>query len=254
MREFAFTIEYEEGADPLMDAFIEYPETHARAMNCHVSADSMWRVDRFAGPEAALERIEDVFESGDHCTECLGSRDCHTNWEHELIADHPSRRTIYTYRPCAGDCYSIPQFACMFLGDGFLCDAERRANQYHWRFLMREGGDPNGLYETLKGELRDGLSMSFQQIQDSSHWADEAVSLAELPYEQREAIEMAVQMGYYQTPRDASMNDIADALSVPHSTLQYRLQAAESWIIGCFVSKSLSTDGRWSLECQKLPQ
>lgn len=254
MREFAITIEYEMGTDPLMDVFIDFPETHARTMNCHVSADSMWRVDRIAGPKTALNRIDEVYDSTEHCNECLGSRHCHTDWEYELIASHPSRRTYYTYRPTAGDCCSIPQFACMFLDEGFLCAAERRSHQYHWRFLTRDSGDVSGLYEALQEELRDGIGVSFQQIQQPSHWADEAVSLAELPYEQREAIETAVRMGYYKTPRDASVADIADALSVPRSTLQYRLQEAESWIIGCFVSKSLSADGRWSLQCDKLPQ
>ncbi|MFD1568544.1 helix-turn-helix domain-containing protein [Halolamina litorea] len=253
MREFAITIEYEEGVDPLMDVFIDHPEMHSRTTNCHVSGDSMWRVDRIAGPETALERIEDVYLSTQHCNECVGSRHCHTDWEHELIESHHSRRTFYTYRPTIGDCCSIPQLACIFLREGFVCAVERRSNQYHWRFLMREGGDPSGLYEAIQDELRDGLSVSFQQIQQPTHWADEGVSLAELPNEQREAVETAVRMGYYKTPRDASMADIADELSIPHSTLQYRLQEAESWIIGCFVSKSMSADGNWSLQCDKLP-
>lgn len=240
MREFVVTIEYDEGVDPLMDAFIDHPEAHARTMNCHVSANSMWRVDRIAGPEAALDQIDELYTAPEHCNECIGSRHCHTDWEHEVLARHPSRRTIYTYRPSAGDCCSIPQFACMYLGEGFLCAAERRTDRYEWRFLMREDGDAGGLYEALREEIRDGLTISFQQIQEPSHWADEAVSLAELPYEQREAVETAVEMGYYETPRGASTAEIAEALSVPRSTLQYRLQQAESWIIGCFVSKSLS--------------
>ncbi|WP_439027952.1 helix-turn-helix domain-containing protein [Haloarchaeobius sp. DT45] len=250
MREFAFTIEYDEGADPLMDVFIEHPEAHARTINCHVSPNSMWRIDRIAGPEDALERIDDLYTAPEHCNECIGSRHCHTDWEHEFLERAPSRRTIYTFRPSPGDCYSIPQLACMYLGEGYLCAAERRQNRYEWRILMRDDGDAMGLHEALSEELRDGLSLSFRQIGGPSYWAEEAITLAELPYEQREAIETAVRMGYYQTPRGTSMAEVAEELEIPRSTLQYRLQQAESWIIGCFVSRAVSDIGE---QCSREP-
>lgn len=243
MREFAFTIEYEKGADPLMDVFIDNPDLHARTMNTHVSANSMWRIDRIAGPERALERLDEIYTAPEHCNECIGSRHCHTNWEHEFLETSPSRRTVYTYRPSPGDCYSIPQLACMYLGEGYICAAERRGNRYEWRILMRDDGDAKGLHDALSEELRDGLSLTFRQIGGPSLWAEEAVSLAELPYEQREAIEAAVRMGYYQTPRGTSMAEVAEILDVPRSTLQYRLQQAESWIIRGFVSHSLADIG-----------
>jgi hypothetical protein len=243
MREFAFTIEYERGADPLMDVFIDNPDLHARTMNTHVSPTSMWRIDRIAGPETALEELDEIYTAPEHCNECIGSRHCHTDWEHEILESSPSRRTVYTYRPSPGDCYSIPQLACMYLGEGYIPTAERRENRYEWRILMRDDGDAGGLHDALSEELRDGLSLSFRQIGGPSYWAEEAVSLAELPYEQREAIETAVRMGYYQTPRGTSMSEVADALGVPRSTLQYRLQQAESWIIGNFVSQSVADIG-----------
>ncbi|SEV98435.1 helix-turn-helix domain-containing protein [Natrinema salifodinae] len=243
MREFAFTIEYDKGADPLMDVFIEYPDAHARTISCHMSPNGVWRVDRIAGPEEALERIDEIYTAPEHCNECIGSRHCHTNWEHEILESNPSRRTIYTYRPSASDCHSVLHLACIYLGEGIVPAAERRGNRYEWRILMRDDADASGLHEALNEELRDGLRVNFRQIGGPSYWAEEAISLAELPHEQREAIEAAVRSGYYETPRNASMADIAEVLDIPRSTLQYRLQRAESWIIGCFVSRSIADIG-----------
>ena len=57
MREFAFDIVYETGADPVMDVFIEYPTLVGEALHGCVTEDSFWRVERLTGPTAALTRV-----------------------------------------------------------------------------------------------------------------------------------------------------------------------------------------------------
>ena len=52
MREFAFTITYERGADHLMDVFIDHPGLYARTVSCHATEDTMWRLDEVTGPVA----------------------------------------------------------------------------------------------------------------------------------------------------------------------------------------------------------
>jgi predicted DNA binding protein len=61
------------------------------------------------------------------------------------------------------------------------------------------------------------------------------VTVADLPHEQREALRTAVGMGYYETPKATTVADVAEALDVPRSTLQYRLQRAEAWLARQFV-------------------
>ena len=51
-----------------------------------------------------------------------------------------------------------------------------------------------------------------------------------LPYEQREALETAVAAGYYETPRDVHLSDLAAEADIPESTLRYRLRRAEAWL------------------------
>jgi hypothetical protein len=237
MREFVFTIEYETGADPTMDVFIEHPAAHARTITCQVSEHGMWRLERLAGPEAALERLDEHYTNPYHC-ECLGEQHCHTEWHGEVLDAEAGRRTVYCYRPEPGDCHSVPRLATDCLGDGALFGAERRERLYEWRLLLPDDDGVRETYERLAAELRGGLSLTFRQLGDPGYWTEEAVTVAELPPEQRAALEAAVERGYYRTPREITLPDLADATGVPRSTLQYRLQRAEEWILTRFVSQS----------------
>jgi len=72
------------------------------------------------------------------------------------------------------------------------------------------------------------LAVAFAKIADPTYWTEKAVTVAELPSEQRTAVEAAVENGSYQTPRGISLSELAEKLDLPRSTLQYRLQEAES--------------------------
>lgn len=52
-----------------------------------------------------------------------------------------------------------------------------------------------------------------------------------LTVKQREAVQTAVEMGYYDRPRNASLGDLADSLGVTRSALSQRLNAVESKLI-----------------------
>lgn len=48
---------------------------------------------------------------------------------------------------------------------------------------------------------------------------------------QRKAIEVAFEEGYYETPREADLGDLADRLGVSRSAVSQRLTAAESTLM-----------------------
>lgn len=242
MREFAFRIEYDRGADPLMDIFMEYPSAHARTLTCHATKSGIWRIDRIAGPTDALERIDEIYDSHEKCLECVDEGHTHLEWEYEVLDANRHTRTIYMYRPATADCCSVPCLAAHYLGDGVLSEAERRGNVYEWHLLMRDDEGVSDLYETLEARMHDGLTLQFEQLSEPCYWVERTVSVAELTYEQRVAVEAAVANGYYETPREISLNGLAEAIDVPRSTLQYRLQKAESWIINRFVKNSTLSD------------
>lgn len=239
MREFVFTIEYEPGVDPVMDVFIEHPNAHARSITCNVSAEGMSRLDRLAGPEDALEALDTIYADPVRCNECIGAGHCDTDWIYETLDSEPGRRTVYSYRPGSSDCHSVPRLATEFLGNGVLYEAERRERRYEWRLLLQDDIDVGDLYTALEAELREGISLSFRQLRPPAYWTNEAVTTAELPPEQQAAVETAVESGYYRTPRDISLTELSEKFGLSRSTLQYRLQRAEAWVVRCFVSRSM---------------
>lgn len=239
MREFAFTVEYERGADPLADLFIDHPSAVATAVTVSVSTRGLWRVDHVSGPSDALDDIEALLADPGYCNECGEHPDCTADSTHEVVAERDGSFTLYSHHREVSYCHSVPYFAATTLGDGLLFDAQRRGSRYEWRVLTPDGAPVGELYDALRDGLPEGRTVTVQQIGTPTRWGEHVTTVADLPYEQRTALETAVSMGYYETPRDASLGDIAAALGVAQSTLRYRLRRAEAWLTSNFVDGAM---------------
>ena len=237
MREFVFRVTYDRGADPVTDVFINHPKVMSKSLTCTVTSDSIWHLDRITGPEEALEVLDGVLLNPAHCNECLDAEHCHTNWEYDVLSRGTASRTVYAYGTEADDCHSIPHLAATTVGEGLLYDTKRQADQYTWRILMPADANVGELYDGIQTEMRDGLQLSLDHLADPTHWGDDVVSLADVPYEQRELIKEAVACGYYETPRDITTQGLADELGLPQSTVQYRLARAEAWLATRFAKE-----------------
>jgi len=247
MRELVFAVEYAQGADPVMDVFREHEELRSRSIACHVSSKGIWRIDRFTGSTDVLEAIDRVYADHDRCLDCLTGVHDRQSTVHETLDASSGPRTVYTFRDVTTDCYAIPCLTCKQVTKGVLSETERSGDTEEWRLLLRDDGGVDDFYADLEATLRPGLSVEFAQIAEPTYWTDKAVTVAELPAEQRTAVEAAVQHGYYETPRGISLSDLAEELDLPRSTLQYRLQQAESWIVERFVHNSTLGDIALSL-------
>ena len=236
MREFVFTIQYEPESDPVMDVFIEHSELVSQSLACAVSSDSLWRLDRFGGPDSALDALDSILFESERCEECIGRGNCHGRCEYELVAETPSTRTVYTCRPEMERCHSVPYLATQQLGGGLFFETIRRDRRYRWRVLLRETHAVGRLYDTLQSDLREGITLHLEHYDTPTRWGDQFVTVADLPAEQRVALEAAVEYGYYETPRETTAETIAAALDVPQSTFQYRLQRAETWLATQFAT------------------
>lgn len=239
MREFVFAIEYDSGHDPVMDVFIEYPETIATTVACSVTTDSVWRIDRLSGSEMALSRLEDLLCDSERCSECPFDHDCDPKRRTEVLMRAPTHRTIYTYQSDIEDCDSLPSLAATHLGDGVFYAATRREARYEWRILLPDETRVGGLYDEIRDTLPDDLRLSLTHLRQPTYWADEALTAADLPTTQRAALKVAVENGYYETPRATDLALLADRLDVPRSTFQYRLRRAEAWVTTRFVEECL---------------
>ena len=69
-----------------------------------------------------------------------------------------------------------------------------------------------------------------------------ALDVKSITDKQREAIKVAVEAGYYETPRRATLQDLADYLDVSRSAVSQRLNGAESTLIRALYDREISKD------------
>lgn len=243
MREFVFDLQFEPGVDPVMDVFIEHPDLVDTALSVAVSTAGYWRVDRISGPEPALDALETVLLDPAICADCIGVHDtCDARWTNEVLAREPNCRTVYMAITDVEFCHSVPFMAQSLLGDGLCFDTQRRGATTEWRILAPRGFDIGELFEALRGDLPDGVTLTLRQLGTPSTWGPTNATIADVPAEQREALLTAYRMGYYETPRSATTDEIATEVGIPTSTLRYRLRRAESWVVGQFVDENAIFD------------
>ena len=81
MREFVFALEFDPGTNPVADILAAHSETRLRSLSCHVTAETLWRVDHVTGSEAALDAVVEAVTTADYYADCLVRRDCEGEWE-----------------------------------------------------------------------------------------------------------------------------------------------------------------------------
>jgi hypothetical protein len=231
MREYVFLLEYERGVHPIRDVFIDNPEVVVTALDISLSRDRGWRIERMTGPEEALDAVETAFFN-DQCNDCTyPTHTCDAAAEYQVLEREPTARTIYRHVPEMTYCHAVSYLALTTLGDGLVFDATQRGAYYEWRLLVPSDRDVDAFYTALQEDLPDGVSLELRRAGSADEWPQALHTGAEpaLPYEQREALETARKLGYYEHQGNVSLEDIAEELEIPLTTLQYRLRRAEDW-------------------------
>lgn len=231
MREYVLRLEYDTGVHPVMDVFIEYPDMVAESLDISASVDGGWRIVRVNGPEQALTALDEVYLNPDICNDCTFPHPaCDGDFEYDVIESGPTTRTVYKYASDVSYCHSITFLALSHFGRGLIFDSVQRGPNYRYRILVPNDARMRGFRGVLTEELPDSVSFDVERVGEPDQWRQTEASLTELPFEQRQALEAAINMGYYETPRDATLNDIATTLDLPLTTLRYRLRRAEAWL------------------------
>lgn len=230
MREFVVTLAYDRGVDPVMDVFLDHPELVVSAVDISVGNGGLTRVDRLSGPPAAVAALREVFLDPAVCNECAAPHgDCDAERSYEVL-DADDGLTVYSYHEAVSFCDSVPYHASRHLLPGVLFDSRRRGRHHEWRLLLRGDDGVGDLYDALTADLPAGVTVSFRRLGQPERWGEHTGTVADLSPEQRRTIETAVAMGYYGTPREATLSDLAAALDAPQSTVRYRLRRAEAWL------------------------
>jgi predicted DNA binding protein len=238
-REFEFILQFESGADELMDVFRQYESLSLWSSAIFVSDDHMWRLDHAMGTDEALSAFDAVFLDETRCNECFDVANCDTERSYQVLDRQETNRTIYTLRRESKKCHSLPRFVLEHVEKGTVFETRRTGEEYRWRILF-PGDYPIGdVYDMLESHLRDGVSLSVSHITSAGNWnATERIATDFSPDHWR-VLKAAVDHGYYERPRDVSVSDLASILDEPRSTVQYRLRTAEDRIVSQFVEQTL---------------
>jgi hypothetical protein len=200
MREYVFLLEYERGVHPIRDVFIDNPEVVVTALDISLSRDRGWRIERMTGPEEALDAVETAFFN-DQCNDCTyPTHTCDAAAEYQVLEREPTARTIYRHIPEMTYCHAVSYLALTTLGDGLVFDATQRGAYYEWRLLVPSDRDVDAFYTALQEDLPDDVSLELRRAGSADGWPQALHTGAEpaLPYKQREALETARRLGYYE--------------------------------------------------------
>lgn len=233
MRELVFALEYERGCNAIADTLGAYPEARIRSLSLHATPESLWRVDHATGSPEALAAIEETVKTADYYADCLATDDCGTEQTTEVLEHTDEELVLYSYWERTMTCVSVPHIALDNLGDGLLFETLHRGREYTWRIIHSGEGDVRTFIDTLDATVGDCADLEMRRMTDVGETASAAPDLIDgLPATQREALRAAVNSGYYETPREIDVAELAERLDIPRSTLTYRLRRAEAHVMG----------------------
>lgn len=110
-----------------------------------------------------------------------------------------------------------------------------------WRVKLRYT-DRDKVSETIDRLTKNGMQVTLTAIRTIS---PEDVSEVGLTEEQLEALELAIEHGYFEIPRQISLQDLSKELDISHQSLSERLRRAQK---GMLTSEFTETDTSSSSE------
>ena len=242
MRELVFELDYRRGWNPVADTLVDFPETTIRSLSCHVTADTLWRVDHVSGSPDALTAVQTAYETADYFPDCLVTEDCEATSETQVLDRTEASLVIYCVWDRSDICTSVPHLALEHFGEGLLFETHQRENRYRWRIILRADTQVTSFADALRAEIDDIGGMELLRLTEHAPGETQQSGENTLPPEQRRALHAAVEGGYYETPRQTDLAELAAVLDVPQSTLSYRLRRAQAHLATQFVATDQSLD------------
>jgi predicted DNA binding protein len=228
MRELVFALEYEPGCNRVADALADHPGARVRSLSLHATDEQLWRVDHATGTPDALDAIEDAFLTSDYYADCLATGDCGATQTARVLDRTDDTLVLYSDWERTRTCTSVPHIAHDHLGDGVLFETRHEGRHYTWRLIHSREGDVAAFFGALEAAVGGCAQMEMLRTTDTTAsvtGGDE--TRGGLSSEQEAALRSAVEHGYYESPREVDVGELAEHLDVPRSTLTYRLRRAE---------------------------
>lgn len=111
MRELIFELDYHPGWNPVADTLVDYPDATIRSLSCHVTDDTLWRVDHISGSSDALATLETAYETADYFPDCLVTEDCEATSRTHILDCTAESLVIYCVWERSDVCTSVPHLA-----------------------------------------------------------------------------------------------------------------------------------------------
>lgn len=227
MRELVFELTYDPGSNAVGDALAEHPDATVRSQSLYATEESLWRVDHANGPPDALEDIEAAFLDSDYYIDCLTPRYCGAPQRTRVFESTDKMLVLYSYWERTDSCASVPHIALEQLGHGVLFEATREQRRNTWRIIHSGDGDVRAFFDELEENVGEAVEIDFQRLAETDSPNETSTESGGLTPEQKEALQAAVEHGYYESPGEIDVKGLSDVLDVPRSTLNHRLRRAE---------------------------
>jgi predicted DNA binding protein len=235
MREFSFTISYPPDVDQYVDVFDEHGSLRSEAVVSSLDTDQLWRLEVVTGDPLALERLDPLLLDESLDRETVSQRECQATRCHSLLEEGERYRIVYSYLSDIEYCDSVPLISTRYLDGGVLYQAIREHRSVRWRVLMQNDDKVGLLYDTIGAQLADGLDFQFGYLEEADGWHSDTLLTQPLRHEQRETLSLAVERGYFETPREVTLDELAEELDTPRSTVSYRLRRATAELAKDFI-------------------
>lgn len=241
MREFVFDIVYDQEPAPLADLADggEKALSSTGVGGC-IGAAEFWRIERISGAQPPLGELEDVLADELLGTESVTTEQCEGAVHVEVLEGGDRQCEVYYHIENVRGCESVATLAVEHVGSDVLFEVERDGERETWTVMMESDDGIGLLYDALQASLRPSLRFRFDHVGQASDRRIDLFAKKNLSREKREALVSAVKQGYYETPRQITLEELADELGCPRSTLSYRLRRAESKLAKAFTLENES--------------
>ncbi|WP_114578758.1 helix-turn-helix domain-containing protein [Saliphagus sp. LR7] len=118
--------------------------------------------------------------------------------------------------------------SAIFVNDGTILDAQCAANHWTFRLLFPERDDLSEAVTELESQ---GIDIDIRRMVEAGRNADLEATAA-LTESQEKAITEAYKQGYYDVPRQISLEELANDLGISHQALSERLRRANKVLAG----------------------
>lgn len=239
MRELVLRIDRDRGGDPVSELLADYPETRTKSISINATRDWCWSCEYATGVPAGIDELALLLESdGEWRQHLLPERSV---TEHRTdVLDRGSSHLVCANmwkRPPAPA--SVPGLAYDHFGPGLLMETRSQEGVTRWHFAFREAADTSRFVSELETLLSRWGSVTMDRLSEpDGQLSGEPLPHEELPLEQESVLEEAVRRGYYEIPRQLSLDELAEQLGIAQSTASYRLRRAEAFLARKFIESA----------------